>query len=149
MVPSKSLLHHDIQKIISYNIFYLFFPICKWKEFKIFQLLEIFKKNVLMHRPSIKKSLAKRLTIYIEKPKFWYLIFETKSGNCQKLSICMSKLHCQFKGFLFFLFLITFLVKTLQHWIANGEFQFFREIAAFISILFFWIWICWDLSRIC
>ena len=50
-------MHHDIQKIISYHNFYLFFPICKWKEFKLFQLLESFKKNVLMHRPSIKKSL--------------------------------------------------------------------------------------------
>ena len=56
-MPRKSLMHHDIQKIISYHNFYLFFPICKWKEFKLFQLLESFKKNVLMHRPSIKKSL--------------------------------------------------------------------------------------------
>ena len=52
-------MHHDIQKIISYYIFYLFFPICKWKEFESFQLLENFKKNVLTHRPSIKKSLCK------------------------------------------------------------------------------------------
>ena len=64
-------------------IIFIFFPICKWKEFELFQLSESLKKNVLMHRPSIKKSLAKRVTIYIEKPKFWYLIFETKSGNCQ------------------------------------------------------------------
>ena len=51
-------MHHDIQKIISYHDFYLFFPICKWKEFELFQLLESLKKNVLMHRPSIKKSLT-------------------------------------------------------------------------------------------
>ena len=51
-------MHHDIQKIISYHNFYLFFPICKWKEFELFQLLESFKKNVLMHHPSIKKSMA-------------------------------------------------------------------------------------------
>ena len=44
-------MHHDIQKIISYHNFHLFFPICKRKEFKLFQLLESFKKN--------KKSLAK------------------------------------------------------------------------------------------
>ena len=57
-MPRKSLMHHDIQKIISYHDFYLFFPICKRKEFELFQLLESFKKNVLMHHPSIKKSLA-------------------------------------------------------------------------------------------
>ena len=28
------MTHHDIQKVISYHNFYLFFPICKWKEFK-------------------------------------------------------------------------------------------------------------------
>ena len=53
-MPRKSLMHHDIQKIISYHNFYSFFPICKRKEFKLFQLLESFKKKVLMHRPSIK-----------------------------------------------------------------------------------------------
>ena len=53
-MPHKSLMHHDIQKIISYHNFYLFFPICKTKEFKLFQLLENFKKNVLMHRPVAK-----------------------------------------------------------------------------------------------
>ena len=42
---SKSLMHHDIQKIISYHNFYLLFPICKWKEFELFQLLESFKKK--------------------------------------------------------------------------------------------------------
>ena len=57
-MPHRSLMHHDIQKNISYHNFYLFFPICKRKEFKLFQLLESFKKNVLMHHPSIKKSLA-------------------------------------------------------------------------------------------
>ena len=48
--PHKSLMHHDIQKIISYHNFYLFFPIleivlypiCKWKEFRLFQLFTIF-----------------------------------------------------------------------------------------------------------
>ena len=57
-MPRKSLMHHDIQKNTSYHNFYLFFPICKRKEFKLFQLLENFKKNVPMHHPSIKKSLA-------------------------------------------------------------------------------------------
>ena len=36
-------MHHGSQKIISYYIFYLFFPIGKRKEFKLFQLLESFK----------------------------------------------------------------------------------------------------------
>ena len=47
-------MHHDSQKIIFYHNFYLLFPICKRKEFKLFQLLEIFFKNVLMHRPVAK-----------------------------------------------------------------------------------------------
>ena len=47
-------MHHDIQKVFSYHNFYLFFPRCKRKGFKLFQLLELFKKKVLMHRPSIK-----------------------------------------------------------------------------------------------
>ena len=51
-------MHHNIQKkSFSYHNFYLFFPICKRKEFKLFHLLENFKKKVLMHRPSIRKSL--------------------------------------------------------------------------------------------
>ena len=37
-------MRHDIQKIISYYNLYLFFPICRRKEFKLFQLLESFKK---------------------------------------------------------------------------------------------------------
>ena len=57
-MPHKSLIHHDIQKVFSYHTFYLFFPIRKRKEFKLFQLLESFKKKVLMHRPYIKKSLT-------------------------------------------------------------------------------------------
>ena len=57
-MPRKSLMHHDIQKIISYHNFYSFFPLCKREEFKLFQLLESFKKNVLMHHPSIKKSMT-------------------------------------------------------------------------------------------
>ena len=47
-------MHHDSQRIIFYHIFYLFFPIYKRKELKLFQLLENFKKNVLMHRPVAK-----------------------------------------------------------------------------------------------
>ena len=47
-------MDHDSQKIIFYHTFYLFNPICKRKEFKLFQLLENFKKNVLMHRPVAK-----------------------------------------------------------------------------------------------
>ena len=38
-------MHHDIQKVFSYHNFYLFFPICKRKEFELFQLLESFKKK--------------------------------------------------------------------------------------------------------
>ena len=45
-MPHKPLMHHD-------SIRYLFFPICKRKGFKLFQLLEN-KKNVLMHRPVAK-----------------------------------------------------------------------------------------------
>ena len=40
-------MHHDIKKVFSYHNFYLFFPICKRKEFKIFQLLESFKVHLL------------------------------------------------------------------------------------------------------
>jgi hypothetical protein len=43
-------MNHDGQKIILYHNFHLFFPICDWKEFRIFQLLENSKKQVLMHR---------------------------------------------------------------------------------------------------
>ena len=44
LVPHKSLMDHDSQKIIFYHNFYLFFQVCKRKEFKLFQLLENFKK---------------------------------------------------------------------------------------------------------
>ena len=47
-------MHHDIQKVFSYHNFYLFFPICKRKEFELFQLLENFEKKVVMHRPVAK-----------------------------------------------------------------------------------------------
>ena len=33
-------MHHDIKKSIFYHNFYLFFPICKRKEFILFQLLD-------------------------------------------------------------------------------------------------------------
>ena len=57
--------------IISYHNFYLFFPICKRKEFKLFQLLERFKKkNVLMHHPSIKKSLNNAWSMILKQ--FFY-----------------------------------------------------------------------------
>jgi hypothetical protein len=45
------------KKNVLYQIFYLFFPICNRKEFKLFQLLENFKKNVAMHRPVAKDRL--------------------------------------------------------------------------------------------
>ena len=45
LVPHKSLINHDSQKNIFYHIFYLLVPICKRKEFKLFQLLENFKKK--------------------------------------------------------------------------------------------------------
>ena len=47
-------MHHDCQKIIFHHNFHLFFPICDKNEFGIFQLLENFKKIVLMHRPVAK-----------------------------------------------------------------------------------------------
>ena len=48
-------MYRDSQKIMVYHNFHLSFPICKKKEFKLFQLLEIFKKKiVLMHRPVAK-----------------------------------------------------------------------------------------------
>ena len=53
-------MHHDIQKVFAYHNSYLFFPICKRKEFKLFQLLGSFKKkNVPTHRPPNKKSAYK------------------------------------------------------------------------------------------
>ena len=45
-------MHHDSQKIVFHHNFHLFFPICDRKEFRIFQLLENFKKQV--HRPVAK-----------------------------------------------------------------------------------------------
>ena len=50
-------MHHNIQKIISYHNFYLFFPICKWKEFKLFQLLESLKKKCA-DAPSIYQEIS-------------------------------------------------------------------------------------------
>ena len=46
----KSLMHHDIKKIISYNYFYLFFPICKGQIiskwfFGVFDFLQKTNKN--------------------------------------------------------------------------------------------------------
>ena len=49
-------MHHDIQKIISCHNFYLFFPIGKWKEFKVFQLIESFKKKCA-NAPSIYQEI--------------------------------------------------------------------------------------------
>ena len=46
-------MDHVSQKIFFCHNFYLLFPICKRKEFKLFQLLDL-KKNVLMHRPVAK-----------------------------------------------------------------------------------------------
>ena len=42
--------------------------ICKRKEFKLFQLLESFKKKVPMHRPSIKKSVTDQTVVKNEIP---------------------------------------------------------------------------------
>ena len=39
LVPHKSLMHHDSQKIIFCDNFYLLFPICDRKDFEIFSLL--------------------------------------------------------------------------------------------------------------
>jgi hypothetical protein len=39
-MPRKSLMHHDIQKIICYHDLYIFFPICKEKEFKLLSMPE-------------------------------------------------------------------------------------------------------------
>ena len=79
-MPRKSFMHHDIQKIISYHNFYLFFRICKWKEFKLFQLLESFKKNVPMHHPSIKQSLGKQtrclhIRFYLNYINSWFFMW--------------------------------------------------------------------------
>ena len=43
-----------IAKKYVYHNFYLFFPVCKRKEFDLFQPLENFKKKLLMHRPVAK-----------------------------------------------------------------------------------------------
>ena len=65
LVPRKSLMHHDIQKNISYHNFYLFFLICKWKEFELFQILENFKKKImLMHHPVGKDYPCLSMYIY-------------------------------------------------------------------------------------
>ena len=45
-------MHHDIQD-------------AKIQEFKVFQLLESFKKKLLMHHPSIKKSVPKSRTTQV------------------------------------------------------------------------------------
>jgi hypothetical protein len=45
-------MHHS-QINMFYHILYSFFPICKRKEFKLFQLLENFKKKEV-HRPVAK-----------------------------------------------------------------------------------------------
>ena len=53
-MPHKSLMHHDSQKNIFCHNFYLFFPICNRKEFKLLQLSENFKKkcaNAAKDRP--------------------------------------------------------------------------------------------------
>ena len=39
---------------------------CKRKEFQFFQLLESFKKKVLMHHPSIKKSLVYLIEVAVD-----------------------------------------------------------------------------------
>ena len=54
-----------------------------------------------VHKIKVKSGLEKnilklshyRVTIYIEKSKFWYLTFETKSGNCQ-ISCLLIKSAC-------------------------------------------------------
>ena len=51
MVPHKSLMDHDSQKNNFYHNFYLFFPICKRKEFKLFQLLTNF--DILLKKDTI------------------------------------------------------------------------------------------------
>ena len=65
-------MHHDIKKIISYHNFYLFFPICKRKEFKLFQLLEFFFKNVLMHRP-----------VATDRP--WFIMLRTNFNSREQI----------------------------------------------------------------
>ena len=77
-MPHEYLMDHDSKKNIFYHNFYLFFPICKRKEFKLFQLLESFKKNVLMHHPSIKKSVSEQKR---GKDLIVFSFFKEKNGN--------------------------------------------------------------------
>ena len=80
--------------IISYHNFYLFFPICKRKEFKLFQLLERFKKkNVLMHHPSIKKSLDNAWSMIL-KQFFSPMHTVTESKKQSNHIKSGQKLHC-------------------------------------------------------
>ena len=60
-MPHKSLMHHDIQKNISYHNFY-FFSNMQVKGIWIISTFRKFLKNVVMHRPTIKKSLIKVTT---------------------------------------------------------------------------------------
>ena len=89
------LMHHDIQKIISYQNFYLFFPIYMWKEFKLFQLLEIFKKNVPMQHPSIKKSLVRSSTLHY-----------TRWDKLCSYTFCSEKLNLSMMWTIFLILLI-------------------------------------------
>jgi hypothetical protein len=47
-------MDYDSQQVNVCHNSYLFLPICKRKELKSFQLLENFKKKVVMHRPVAK-----------------------------------------------------------------------------------------------
>ena len=83
-------MHHDIQKLTSYHNFYLFFPICKWKEFKLFQLLESFKKTCA-NAPSIYKEPVLILPI---KGTFWpvcifFFRWQWNTSLCTCIATCL------------------------------------------------------------
>ena len=60
-----------IAKKLFFIIIFIFFPICKRKEFKLFQLLENFKRNVLMHRPSAKDRPWQGLPLLLSLSVSW------------------------------------------------------------------------------
>ena len=83
LVPHKSLMHHDIQKVSSSHNFYLFFPICNRKEFKLFQLLESFK-NKTANAPSIYQEISGLLQKIGRIMWFDHNISEFDSRICPK-----------------------------------------------------------------
>ena len=65
-MPHKSLMHHDIQKIISYHIIVFILFNMQVKGIYIISAFRKFLKNVLIHGPSIKKAEQSKGTVLKE-----------------------------------------------------------------------------------